>query len=242
MVSADAGRRSPAGRLAVFFSLSSALWALSCSEVTELPPCETEENCPDGELCLNGVCVPSDPCGAGIYRVENDVPPHLGVPHRTSPYVIRSLSEDPTAFASVVAPQGDRQLRIESDGTSRLFEIDFYVPDGSDNSPRNTAVFVEGRVRLVGPGGPCQAVIEMRVPTLDPDADPYVEVRFCLGAGAFGPSAGPTFSQVTLYSRLGVVRTTVPGRANSNTARSNAVSRNGSRCSTTSTTAAASMS
>ncbi|MCB9551917.1 MAG: thrombospondin type 3 repeat-containing protein [Myxococcales bacterium] len=178
-------------RLAAFFSLASALAALSCSEVTELPPCETEENCPDGEVCLNGVCAPADPCGAGIYRVENEVPPYLTVPQRTSPFVIRSLSPDPASFSSVLAPQGDRQLRIESDGTERLFEVDFYVPDGNDNSPPNSAVFVEGRMRLVGAGGPCQAVIEMQVPTLDPNAEPLVQARFCLGAGAFGPSEGP---------------------------------------------------
>ena len=46
--------------------------------------------------------------------------------------------------------------------------------------------------------------------------------------------------QTTLYSRLGVVSTTVPGRANSNNTRSKAAKRGGSRCSTTSTTAAAS--
>jgi hypothetical protein len=47
-------------------------------------------------------------------------------------------------------------------------------------------------------------------------------------------------SHVTLYSRFGVVNTTVLGRANSKSTRSNADSRGGSRCSTTSTTAAAS--
>ncbi|MBI3179177.1 MAG: hypothetical protein HYZ27_05915, partial [Deltaproteobacteria bacterium] len=41
-------------------------------------------------------------------------------------------------------------------------------------------------------------------------------------------------SNLTLYSRFGVVRTTVSGRANSNTTRSKAASLGGSRCSTTS--------
>src|SRR5580692_6119899 len=47
-------------------------------------------------------------------------------------------------------------------------------------------------------------------------------------------------SHFTLYSRFGVVNTTVRGLANANNTRSNADSRGGSRCSTTSTTAAAS--
>jgi hypothetical protein len=51
---------------------------------------------------------------------------------------------------------------------------------------------------------------------------------------------GPRVSQRTLYSALGVVTTTVPGRAEPNTLCSAAASRGGSRCSMTSTSAAAS--
>ena len=47
-------------------------------------------------------------------------------------------------------------------------------------------------------------------------------------------------SHFTLYSRFGVVSTIVAGRAHSNSTRSNAAKRGGSRCSMTSTTAAAS--
>ena len=57
------------------------------------------------------------------------------------------------------------------------------------------------------------------------------------GGGTVRPAS---VSHVTLYSRFGVVSTTVRGRANSNSTRSNADSRGGSRCSMTSTTAAAS--
>ncbi len=168
-----------------------ALWSTSCTEVGELPPCEDAANCPDGELCLAGACVPDDPCGAGIYPVGEDVPRYLTPLERREEYVVRSRSPEPESFSQVITPVGDRQLRIEPAGRNRLFEVDFYVPDGTRQDSTN-GVFVEARVRADGPGGECQAIIEMRVPTLNRDGDPFVQARFCIGGGVFGPESGPT--------------------------------------------------
>ncbi len=178
------------GLLAAF-----ALWSVSCSEVGDLPPCETNDDCPEIELCLAGACVPDDPCGAGIYRVEDEPPPYLTPVERISEAGREVIVRSRTPLQGNVAeaqPRGNDQLLVITPGDQeQLFEIDFFVPDSRDET-RTNAVFVEFRMRTQGPGGPCQAVVEMQFPSLDPDAGPraMAQARFCIGEGAFGPGGG----------------------------------------------------
>ncbi|MEZ4463620.1 MAG: thrombospondin type 3 repeat-containing protein [bacterium] len=152
---------------------------VACNDPEPLGACITNDDCPQGRQCLAQVCVPNDPCAAGIY-IGDQRPDQ---PDETGEYPEGSLVRQVSGVAAGISAQ-DNNLVVVAGGEPKLFEIDFY-DDPSKNNGRVTPIglFMEARVRLLPGSAECAAVLYLW-------PDRKSRAKFCLGGGRVGTALG----------------------------------------------------